>query len=140
LLYGTIFGAIPCPWKEIVCGIVTALSVNVTVPSVLLLLTGVNVRVTGQTAPAARLWQLRVTTTVGSEELIEEIFSGAFPQFVTWMVRVDGVLALTSPKLTPKVSRHTAGAGVDISITVTKLWIGWESGLTAGGSCGSKLP
>ena len=42
---------------------------SVTVPPVPLLLTGVNVRVTGHTKPAARLGNSAVTTTVGSEEV-----------------------------------------------------------------------
>jgi hypothetical protein len=53
-LDATIFGAIPCPLKESVCGIVIALSESVTVPLVPLLLTGVKVRAAAASTSSSR--------------------------------------------------------------------------------------
>ena len=76
-------GATPWPLKDTVCGRVTALSESVMVPLVARLLTGVKVNWTGQTPPAAIESQLCATVTVGSDEVIVEILSGAFPQLAT---------------------------------------------------------
>jgi hypothetical protein len=51
---------------------VWALSDSVMVPVVVLLLTGVNVSVTGHTEPAATKLQLPVAVTVGSDDAIEQ--------------------------------------------------------------------
>lgn len=68
------------------CGRVWALSASVIVPLVALLVTGVNVSVTGQTAPGATDTQFPLAVTVGSDDAIEEISSGALPQLVTFSV------------------------------------------------------
>ena len=84
--------------------------------------------------------QLCAMVTVGSDEAIEEMLRAAFPQFVTWMVWLAEVFALTFPKFTLNVSKQTAGAGTDKSILAMNEWIGDESGLAGGGSWGWKLP
>jgi hypothetical protein len=120
LLLGTILDAMPWPVNETVWGMVAALSESVIVPLVDRLLIGVKVSVIGQTEPAAIVPQLWVATTVGSDEVIVEMLSGAFPQLVTCIVLVSEALAFTLPKLTLNVSKQTEGAGVDRSIFAIK--------------------
>ena len=99
---------------------VTALSESVIIPFVATLLTGVKVRLIGQTDPAAIDPQFWVASIVRSDVVIAEILSGAFPQLVTRIVLLCEVLAFTLPKFTPNVSKQTEGAGVERSIFAMK--------------------
>jgi len=112
--------AMPWPVNETAWGIAVALSESVMAPLVDRLLTGVKVSVIGQTEPAASVPQLWVATTAGSDDVIVEMMSGAFPQLVTWIVLAREALAFTLPKLTLNVSKQTEGAGVDRSIFAIK--------------------
>jgi hypothetical protein len=134
-----ISGAWPVPLKATIGGGSTALSVMVIVPETLPLATGLNLSVTGQTDPAATAPQFALGTTVGLDKTIDDRFSGALPQFVTFSVCVVEAPTTALPKLILAVGRHADGAGVAISILAMNVCRYVVPVSATGGNSGSKL-
>lgn len=72
----------PWPEKPMICGEITALSFNVTVPPTGAALVGVKVREIGQTLAGWIAPQVSPAVTAGAEEIRLTRFSAALPQFV----------------------------------------------------------